>query len=99
MTDVQAIEAEATKKSVAKKPKKPTTKKPAAKSAKPDVVTLAELCKELKIDSYDARVKLRAIDPKEYPELAKAHKPKKAWEFAKGSAALKEARAVLTAKE
>jgi hypothetical protein len=71
---------------------------PAKPDAKPDVVTLAGLCKELKVEPYDARVKLRAIDPKEFPELAKAHKPKKAWEFAKGSAALKEARTVLTAK-
>ena len=57
-------------------------------------MTVAALCKELKIEPYDARVKLRGIDAKEYPELAKAHKPKKAWKFAKGSGALKEARLV-----
>jgi hypothetical protein len=98
MTDIQPQATEAAKPT----PKKPTpkapAKKPAAKPKATNVVTLAELCKELKIDSYDARVKLRAIDPKKFPELAKAHKPKKAWEFTKGSAALKEARAVLTAK-
>jgi hypothetical protein len=87
------------------------TKKPAAKAkakAAPvskgdgedkNVVTLKALCADLKIEPYDARVKLRAaVASKEYPELAKAHKAKASWSWDKGSAALKEARAVLTAK-
>ena len=73
---------------------KPKTDKP-----KVDVVTLKQLCTELKIDSHEAREKLRfaSREPKKYPELAKAHKPRQPWEWAKDSPALKEARAVLTA--
>ena len=73
---------------------KPKTDKPKA-----DVVTLKQLCAELKIDSHEAREKLRfaSREPKKYPELAKAHKPRQPWEWAKDSPALKEARAVLTA--
>jgi hypothetical protein len=65
-----------------------------------NVVTLAELCKELKCgDTYDARVKLRtAVQSKDYAALAASHKAKGSWQWEKGSAALKEARAVLTAK-
>jgi len=54
----------------------------------------------LKVDAYEARQKLRAAvkDNKTYPALAKSHKPKSAWEWAKSSPALKEARKVLTAE-
>jgi hypothetical protein len=64
---------------------------------KTDVVTLKQLCTELKIDSHDAREKLRfaSRDPKKYPELNKAHKPRQPWEWMKDSAALKEARVAL----
>jgi hypothetical protein len=66
---------------------------------KTDVITLKQLCSELKIDSHEAREKLRwAIrEPKKYPELAKAHKPRQPWEWAKDNPSLKEARAALTA--
>lgn len=74
------------------------TDKP-AKSPAPEVVTLKALCTELSIDPYEAREKLRiaAREPKKFPELAKAHKPRQPWEWAKGSGAEKEARSVLGA--
>ena len=59
-----------------------------------DTVTLKDLCAELKINPRDAREKLREAvrDPKKYPELAKAHKPRTPWQWLKGSAGEKEAR-------
>jgi hypothetical protein len=64
---------------------------------KVEIVTVKQLCAELKIDSHEAREKLRwaSREPKKYPELAKAHKPRQSWEWAKDSLALKEARAAL----
>lgn len=52
-----------------------------------EIVTLKALCAELKIDPRIAREKLRiaANEPKKYPELAKAHKPRTPWEWVKGS--------------
>lgn len=66
---------------------------------KPSVITLKALCVELKLDPRIAREKLRiaAREGKKYPELAKAHKPRGAWEWVKGSEAEKEARAALAA--
>jgi hypothetical protein len=69
------------------------------KSAKPtiEMVTLKQLCTELKVDPREARERLRfaARDAKKNPELAKSHKPGHGWEWPKNSAALKEARIVL----
>lgn len=64
-----------------------------------DIVTLKALCKELKIDPREAREKLRAAvsDAKANPELAKAHKPRSAWQWIKGSAGENNARQVLKA--
>jgi hypothetical protein len=71
------------------------------KPAKPslEMVTLKQLCTELKIDPREGRERLRLAvrDVKKNPELAKAHKRGNAWEWVKNSAALKEARAALTA--
>jgi hypothetical protein len=71
------------------KPAKPTT----------EMVTLKQLCAELKLDSREARERLRLAvrDVKKNPELAKSHKPGHGWEWPKNSAALKEARAALSA--
>jgi hypothetical protein len=70
------------------------------KLAKPtiEMVTLKQLCAELKVDPREAREKLRLAvrDAKKNPELAKAHKPGHTWEWPKNSPALKEAKAVLT---
>jgi len=52
--------------------------------AKPaiEVVTLKQLCAELKVHPREARERLRLAvrDVKKSPELAKAHKPGRAWE-------------------
>jgi hypothetical protein len=63
-----------------------------------ELVTLKALCTELNVDPRQGREKLRAAvrEPKTSPNLAKAHKPRQAWEWAKGSNAEKEARAALT---
>jgi hypothetical protein len=61
-----------------------------------EMVTLKQLCVELKVDPREARERLRLAvrDAKKNPELAK-HKPGHTWEWPKNSAALKEARAAL----
>ncbi len=63
-----------------------------------ETVTLKALCTELKIDPRIAREKLRiaASEPKKYPELAKAHKPRTPWEWGKATSAETEARRALT---
>ena len=60
-------------------------------------MTLKGICAELKIDPRVAREKVRAAirEPKKYPNLAKAHKRRQPWQWAKGSPAEKEARAAL----
>lgn len=71
--------------------------KPATKPVV-ELVTLKQLCTEMKIDPREARERLRLAkrDAKKNPELAKSHKPGHAWEWPKNSPALKEVRAVLT---
>jgi hypothetical protein len=72
--------------------------KPATKPAI-EIVTLKQLCAELKVDRREARERLRLAvrDTKKNPELAKTHKAGHAWEWPKTSPALKEVRAALTA--
>jgi len=62
-----------------------------------EVITLKQLCAELKIHPRDARVLLRMAvrDSKKNPELAKSHKPGHAWEWPKNAPAPKEVRAAL----
>ena len=64
-----------------------------------ELVTLKQLCTELKVDPREARERLRLAvrDAKRNPELAKSRKPGHAWEWPKNSPALKEVRAALTA--
>lgn len=64
-----------------------------------DTVSLKAICAELKLDPRITREKLRiaAREGKKYPELAKAHKPRGAWEWVKGSEAEKQARTALMA--
>lgn len=64
----------------------------------PEIVTLKQLCAELKLDPRECRERLRAAasDAKTNPELAKARKPRTPWQWVKGSAAEKEARKVLS---
>ena len=63
-----------------------------------EMVTLKQLCAELKVDPREARERLRLAirDSKKNPELAKSHKPGHTWEWPKNSAALREARSALT---
>jgi hypothetical protein len=69
-----------------------------APAPKIEMVTLKQLCTELKADPREAREKLRLAvrDAKKNPELAKSHKPGHAWEWPKSSPALKEVRVALT---
>ena len=71
---------------------KPTTKPTI------EMITLKQLCTELKIPPREARERLRLAvrDAKKSPELAKSHKPGQAWEWPKTSPVLREVRAVLT---
>jgi hypothetical protein len=75
-------------------------KEPVARPAEPLLVPLKALCVEMKLDPRLAREKLRiaAREAKKFPELAKAHKPKAAWEWPKGSEGETQARAALTAE-
>ena len=70
----------------------PPKTKPIAK------VVLKTLCAETKLDPRLAREKLRIAirDPEKFPELSKAHKARQAWEWPEDSAAVNEARVVLT---
>jgi hypothetical protein len=63
-----------------------------------EMITLKQLCTELKVNPREARERLRLAvrDTKKNPELAKSHKPGQAWEWPKGSPALKEVRTALT---
>jgi len=64
---------------------------------KTEIITLKQLCKELKIDSRNARERLRAAvgDPKKYPELAKIHRPSTPWKWVKGLVGEKESRKLI----
>jgi hypothetical protein len=63
-----------------------------------EMITLKQLCAELKVDPREARERLRLAvrDAKKNPELAKSHKPGHTWEWPKNSVALKEARGALS---
>ena len=62
-----------------------------------DIITLKQICTELKLDPREARERLRAAarDAKKHPELAKTHKARAPWAWAKGSPDEKAARTVL----
>ena len=64
----------------------------------PELVTLKQLCTELKVNAREARERLRGAvrEPKKYPELAKSRKPRTPWQWVKGSPGEKEARAAIT---
>ena len=62
-----------------------------------DIITLKQICTELKLDPRESRERLRAAarDAKKHPELAKAHKARAPWTWVKGSAGEREARAAV----
>jgi len=63
-----------------------------------DIITLKQICTELKLDPRESRERLRsaARDAKKHPELAKTHKARAPWTWVKGSPGEKEARAAVT---
>ncbi len=65
---------------------------------KAKTITLADLCKQMKMKPREARMLLRlAVSKKdEFPALAEAHVPRQPWQWTVGSAALEEARKALT---
>ena len=62
-----------------------------------DIITLKQICTELKLDPRESRERLRAAarDAKKHPELAKTHKARAPWTWVKGSPGEKEARAAV----
>lgn len=82
------------------------TSKPAATTAntkksddsKPELVTLDQLARELKMTPRDARMLLRlaAKQTKQYPNLGKEHVARQPWQWEPGSKALEEAKKALT---
>jgi hypothetical protein len=70
-------------------------------TAKPTVVTLEALAKEMKISPRDARMMLRLAvkQTKQYPNLGKEHVARQPWQWAFGSKALEEARKALIAAD
>lgn len=91
MTTSKAIAAQAT-------PAKDSSRE-AASPAKPTVVTLDEVAKEMKVAPRDARMLLRlaAKQTKQYPNLGKEHVARQPWQWTAGSKALEEARKALKA--
>lgn len=72
-----------------------------ADAAKPVLVTLDQLARELKISPRDARMLLRlaAKQTKQYPNLGKDHVARQPWQWTPGSKALDEARKALKAEQ
>ena len=62
-----------------------------------DIITLKQICTELKLDPRESRERLRAAarDAKKHPELAKTHKARAPWTWVKGSPGEKEARSAV----
>ena len=62
-----------------------------------DIITLKQICSELKLDPREARERLRtaARDAKKHPELAKTHRARAPWTWVKGSPDEKAARIVV----
>ena len=75
----------------------PDAKAPA--NAKPEMVTLDQLAREMKMPPRDARMLLRlaAKQTTLYPTLGKEHIARQPWQWTLGSKALEEARKALSA--
>jgi hypothetical protein len=75
-----------------------TGKKPTSTKDAPNMVTLDQLAREMKIPPRDARMLLRlaAKQTKLYPTLGKEHVARQPWSWAPGSKALEEARKALS---
>ena len=83
------------------KPAGTTTAAKAVSETKPDVISLDQLAKEMKLNPRDARMLLRlaAKQTKLYPTLGKEHVARQPWSWAPGSKALDEARKALSSAE
>ena len=66
---------------------------------KSKIITLQQLCDELKVKPREARMMLRlAVSKKgEYPALTNAHVPRQPWKWTAGSKAHAEARKAISA--
>ena len=83
------------------KTSKPTATMAKAKkvnSGKPELITLDQLARELKMTTRDARMLLRlaAKQTRQYPTLGKEHVARQPWQWEPGSKALEEAKKALT---
>lgn len=69
--------------------------------AKPAMVTLEQLAREVKLSPRDARMLLRLASKqaKQYPTLGKEHVARQPWSWAPGSKALEEARKALSSSQ
>jgi hypothetical protein len=74
-------------------------KKAASVKDAPNMVTLDQLAREMKMPPRDARMLLRlaAKQTKLYPTLGKDHVARQPWQWTPGSKALEEARKALSA--
>ncbi|GLV27612.1 hypothetical protein TomTYG75_01390 [Sphingobium sp. TomTYG75] len=81
------------------KPAVPIVEAGTAEALKPEVVTLEQLAREMKIPPRDARMLLRlaAKQTRQYPNLGKEHVARQPWQWTTGSKALGEARKALAA--
>lgn len=75
-----------------------SSKKATSAKDTPNMVTLDQLAREMKMPPRDARMLLRlaAKQTKLYPTLGKDHVARQPWQWTPGSKALDEARKVLT---
>lgn len=66
-----------------------------------EIITLKQLCAEMKLDPRATRERLREAvrEGKQYPELAKSHRSRGAWQWVKGSVAHGEARQLLASTD
>lgn len=80
------------------KPPTPTAEARKTDSVEPEMVTLDQLAKEMKMAPRDARMVLRlaAKQTKQYPTLGKDRVPRQPWQWSQGSKALEEARKALS---
>lgn len=83
----------------AEKVQSSTTTNANKKTDIPDLVTLDQLAREMKMPPRDARMLLRlaAKQTKLYPTLGKEHVARQPWAWTPGSKALEEARKALSA--
>jgi hypothetical protein len=81
------------------KPAAPIVEAGKADGHKPEVVTLEQLAREMKVAPRDARMLLRlaAKQTRQYPNLGKEHVARQPWQWTVGTKALDEARKALAA--